>query len=62
MTHFAKKGVSGELFFQSSSETAHFTATMQRELGEQKKRGEHTVVHKDTKRYLESIILLLIDS
>lgn len=38
MTHFAKKGVSGELFFQSSSETAHFTATMQRELGEQKKK------------------------
>lgn len=50
MTHFAKKGVSGELFFQSSSETAHFTATMQRERGELKKEVNtqlYTQIQKD---------------
>lgn len=36
MVHFAKKEVSREFFLQSSSETAHPIATMQRELVEEK--------------------------
>lgn len=49
MVHFAKKEASRELFLQSSSETAHPIATMQRELAEEKKQVStqlYTQTHK----------------